>query len=72
MSEGQWHPESIGRLTLPQILCLGHDRPPRDVSGIRLTSLEDRERYMTLRERANRSWELGDDSVALAFVSGEE
>ena len=50
-------PESLGRLTLPQLLCVGSDRPP---SGGRLTTAEDfaafADRRKAEKAEAERAW----------------
>jgi hypothetical protein len=47
-------PAEIGRLTIPQLLCLVDERPPGEAAPI--TSVNDWEAYQAEREAARRRW----------------
>lgn len=49
-----WVPAELGRLTIPQLLCLLNERPPG--TSPRMTSSTDWQNYLDEREAERRRW----------------
>ena len=52
MTELQWEPAQLGRLTIPQLICLGQDKAPGE-SG---KSLNDWHTFYERKAREDAEW----------------
>ena len=58
MREIPWAtPEALGRLTIPQLACLGSEKPPGNTSG----SAEAFQEYLRRRAAEEAAWAAGID-----------